>query len=124
MQRTEPTLRRNEGFSLIEALIVLTVLALAMLPLASTQFSSRRTIAQADRQTQAMQVAVEQVERARMSGFGAAIADTIHDGDFVVFTQVVADTTNPFLEEVQIVVNWETPSGPRNLVVSSKRAGR
>ena len=124
MQRTDPTLRRNDGFSLIEALIVLTVLALAMLPLASTQFSSRRTIAQADRQTQAMQVAVEQIERARMGGFGTAIADTIHDGDFVVFTQVVADTTNPFLEEVQIVVNWDAPTGPQNLVVSSKRAGR
>ena len=124
MQRTDPTLRSNDGFSLIETLIVLTVLALAMLPLASTQFSSRRTIAQADQQTQAMQVAVEQIERARMSGFGSAIADTIHDGEFLVLTQVVADTMNPFLEELQIVVNWESPTGPQNLVVSSKRAGR
>jgi len=124
MRRTDPRWRGDDGFSLIEALIVLTVLALAMLPLASTQFNSRRTITQADLQTQAMQVAVEQIERARMGGFGSAIADTIQDGDFLVLTQVLPDSTNPFLEEVQIVVNWESSRGPQALVVSSKRSDR
>lgn len=119
-----PHPKREGGFSLIEALIVLTVLALAMLPLASTQFSSRRTINRADQQTQAMQVAVEQIERARMGGFGAAVPDTMQDGDYIIVTQVVADTTNPFLEEVQIVVNWNDASGPQSLTVATKRADR
>ncbi|NNK48751.1 MAG: type II secretion system protein [Gemmatimonadetes bacterium] len=124
MKGNGPNPRREGGFSLIETLIVLTVLALAMLPLASTQFSSRRTITQADRQTQAMQVAVEQIERARMGGFGSAILDTIQDGEYEIFTQVVPDTTNPFLEEVQIVVNWDNASGAQSLTVSTKRASR
>jgi type II secretory pathway pseudopilin PulG len=124
MHGNAPHPKREGGFSLIEALIVLTVLALAMLPLASTQFSSRRTITRADQQTQAMQVAVEQIERARMGGFGAAVPDTMQEGDYVIVTQVVADTTNPFLEEVQIVVNWNDASGPQSLTVATKRADR
>jgi prepilin-type N-terminal cleavage/methylation domain-containing protein len=114
----------KDGFSLVETLVVLTVLAVAMLPLASTQFNSRRAITKADRQTQAMHIAVEQVERARMGGFGSAIQDTIHDGEYEILTQVVPDTLNPFLEELQIVVNWESEAGPQALVLSSKRAGR
>ena len=114
----------KDGFSLVETLVVLTVLAVAMLPLASTQFNSRRAITKADRQTQAMQIAVEQVERARMGGFGAAIQDTLQNGDYEIFMQVVPDTTNPFLEELQIVVNWESDTGPQALVLSTKRAGR
>lgn len=124
MKGNGPNPKREGGFSLIETLIVLTVLALAMLPLASTQFSSRRAITQADRQTQAMQVAVEQIERARMGGFGSAIPDTVQEGEYEIFTQVVPDTTNPFLEEVQIVVNWDNASGAQSLTVSTKRASR
>lgn len=124
MQRERRTPDREAGFSLIETLVVLTVLALAMMPLASTQFNSRRTITQADRQTQAMQVAVEQIERARMGGFGAVVADSVVEGDYEVFSQVVPDSANPFLEEVQITVNWSSDSGPQSLVVSSKRAAR
>ena len=124
MQPKIPDRKSEGGFSLIETLIVLTVLALAMLPLASTQFSSRRTITQADRQTQAMQVAVEQIERARMGGFGAAIADTVQEGDYLIVTRVLPDSTNPFLEEVQIVVNWNDPAGPQTLTVATKRADR
>ena len=124
MQASRRHAKSQGGFSLVETLIVLTVLSIAMLPLASTQFNSRRTITKADRQTHAMQIAVEQVERARMSGFGAAIQDTLQDGDYKVFMQVVPDTLNPFLEELQIVVNWDSDSGPQTLVLSSKRAGR
>lgn len=124
MQASRRHAKSQGGFSLVETLIVLTVLGIAMMPLASTQFNSRRTITKADRQTQAMQIAVGQVERARMSGFGAAIQDTIQDGDYQIFMQVVPDTINPFLEELQIVVNWNSDSGPQTLVLSSKRAGR
>jgi len=124
MQASRRHSKSQNGFSLVETLVVLTVLGIAMLPLASTQFNSRRVITKADRQTQAMQIAVEQVERARMGGFGAAIQDTIQDGEYQIFMQVVPDTLNPFLEELQIVVNWETDSGPQTLVLSSKRAGR
>jgi prepilin-type N-terminal cleavage/methylation domain-containing protein len=124
MQSPRRHATNQDGFSLVETLVVLTVLAIAMLPLASTQFNSRRAITKADRETQAMQMAVEQVERARMGGFGAAIQDTIQNGEYRIFTQVVPDTLNPFLEELQIVVNWESESGPQALVLSTKRAGR
>ena len=124
MQASGRNAQSQNGFSLVETLVVLTVLGVAMLPLASTQFNSRRAITEADRQTQAMHIAVEQVERARMGGFGAAIQDTIQDGEYEIFMQVVPDTLNPFLEELQIVVNWEMESGLQTVVLSSKRAAR
>ena len=124
MQSPRRHTTNQDGFTLVETLVVLTVLAIAMLPLASTQFNSRRAITKADRETQAMHIAVEQVERARMGGFGAAIQDTIQNGESEIFTQVVPDTLNPFLEELQFVVSWASDSGPQTLVLSTKRAGR
>ena len=114
----------QDGFTLVEAIIVLTLLAMAIVPLANTQFSSRRLITRADRQTQALQIAVGEVERARMRGFGAVVQESIQNGDYEVFTQVVPDSTSPFLEEVQIVVNWQSAAGPQLLTLSTKRASR
>ena len=124
---TSPVKRQisgQDGFTLVEAIIVLTLLAMAIVPLANTQFSSRRVITRADRQTQALQIAVGEVERARMGGFGAAVQDTMQTGDYEIFTQVVPDSASLFLEEVQIVVNWESVAGPQSLTMSTKRASR
>ncbi|RKZ08362.1 hypothetical protein DRQ53_02795 [bacterium] len=124
MQRPPEQQVNEKGFSLIETLIVMTVLAISILPLVSTQFNSRRAITEADRETQAMQIAVEQVEMARMRGFGSAIQDSIQDGNYEVLVEVVPDTLNPFLEEVRVIVNWETGSGTKSMALASKRAGR
>lgn len=124
MKRQRQIPAKEAGFSLIEVLVVLTVLGLAMMPLASTQFNSRRAITQADRQSQAMQVAIEQIERARMSGFGAAVADSVTIGEYEVLTQLVPDGANPFLEEVRVTVQWTAEGGPKSLFIAGKRAAR
>lgn len=115
---------REDGFTLIEAMIVLVMLALAMIPLASTQLSSRRLMTKSDMQTQALQVAVGEIERARMGGFGAAVQDSSQNGRYTVFTQVVPDTASVFIEEVQVVVNWQEQDGPGLLTISTKRSAR
>ena len=129
--RTPGTLRtarkvlgNQDGISVVEMLLVFTLLAVAMLPLASVQFESRREVAEARRESQAMQIALTQIERARMLGFGEAAGDSLHDPPFTAVTSVVPDPANPFLEEVQVRVTWSRGSEERELVVAGKQAPR
>lgn len=117
-------LRDQRGISIVEMLLVFTVLSIAMLPLAAVQFGSRREVAEAQRESQAMQIALQQIERARMVGFGEAAGDSLHDPPFVAVTQVVPDPVNPFLEEVQVRVTWNRGTEERELVVAGKQAPR
>ena len=105
-------------------LLVFTVLAVAMLPLASVQMSSRREVSEARRESQAMQIALEQIERARMLGFGQAAADSLVESPFVAVTSIVPDPVNPFLEEIQVRVTWTYGDDERELVVAGKQAPR
>lgn len=117
-------LRDQRGVSVVEMLLVFTVLAIAMLPLAAVQFGSRREISQARTESQAMQIALAQIERARMLGFGEAAGDSLHEPPFTAVTRVVPDPANPFLEEVQVRVTWIRGDQERELVVAGKQAPR
>lgn len=117
-------LRDQRGVSVVEMLLVFTVLAVAMLPLAAVQFGSRREVAEARKESQAMQIALAQIERARMLGFGEAAGDSLHDPPFTAVTTVVPDPVNPFLEEVQVRVTWTRGADERELVVAGKQAPR
>ena len=114
----------DRGFSVIELLIVFSVLAVAMIPLAAIQFGSRQEVGEAERMSQATQIAVSQIELARAQGFGAAVADTLTQDPFTAVTQVIADPANPFLQEVQVTVAWTDAGGARQVVMAGKRALR
>ncbi len=116
--------RNNQGFSVIEMLLVFTVVALAMMPLASIQFSSRQQITEADRQTAALQVAQERIERARMAGFANAAPDSGQVGVFTFVTTITPDPANPFLQEIETTVSWEYGAEQRNVTLASKQAAR
>ena len=119
------SLRHDErGFSVVEMLLVFTILAVAMLPLAAVQFQSRHQVSEAQRHTQATQIAQAQIERARMLGFGAAAGDTLHEPPFTVISQVVPDPANPFLQEIQVTVQWPVDGETREIVLAGKQAAR
>ena len=117
-------LRDQRGFSVIEMLLVFTILAVAVLPLAAVQFQSRHQVSEAQRQSRATQIALAQIERARMVGFANAVGDTLNDPPFVSTTQVVADPVNPFLQEIQVTVSWNFRGEDRELVMAGKQASR
>jgi Tfp pilus assembly protein PilV len=114
----------ESGFSIVEMLIVFSILAIAMLPLTAVQLGSRHQITEAERQSQAVQIAQAQIERAKASGFAAASGDTLVDPPFTAVTRVVPDAVSPFLQEIQVTVQWDYGDEPRTLTVASKQAAR
>ena len=116
--------RATRGFSIVEMLVVFTVLGVALLPLASIQFRARQEISESMRQTQANQLALDQIERLRAAGFANAQADSGSTGPFEWQVDVAPDPGNPFLQELQVQVQWTYNDQPRSLTVASKQAAR
>ncbi len=122
--RTRQPRSGEEGFSIIEILVVFSVLAVAMIPLAAVQFSSRQEVGRAERLTGAAQLAYAQIETARAAGFGNAVNDTLMAAPYTAVTRVAADPVNPFLEEVQVTVSWTDRGGDRSITLAGKLARR
>jgi len=116
--------RSQKGFSIVEMLAVFTVLAVALLPLASIQFRARQEISQSMRESQATQLAQDLIERTRGQGFANAIADSASSGVFNYAVDVVPDAANPFLQEIQVTVTWDYDGQTQQLTMASKQAAR
>lgn len=110
------------GFSVVEMLIVFTIVGIAMIPMAAIQFSSRREVAQADRMSRATELALSQLELIKLEGFDAAVPDTAEIDDYVLITSVVPDSTNPFLREVAVRVEWPAPGGTRDVTMATMQS--
>jgi type II secretory pathway pseudopilin PulG len=110
------------GFSVVEMLIVFTIVGIAMIPMAAIQFSSRREVAQADRMSQATELALSQLELIKLEGFDAAVPDTAEIDDYMLITSVVPDSTNPFLREVAVRVEWPAPGGTRDVTMATMQS--
>lgn len=114
----------QRGFSIVEMLAVFTVLAVALLPLASIQFRARQEISQAMRESQATQLAQDLIERARGQGFANAAPDSAMQGVFSYQVGVVPDAANQFLQEIQVSITWEYDGQTQQLIMASKQAAR
>jgi prepilin-type N-terminal cleavage/methylation domain-containing protein len=117
-------LRSKRGFSLIEMMAVFTILAVAILPLASIQFRARRQISESMREGQATQLAHDLIEGARAAGFATALPDSATTGVFDYVVNLVPDPANPFLQEIQVSVSWEYEGATQQLTMASKQASR
>ena len=114
----------DHGFSVVELLIVLTIVGIAMIPLAGIQFGSRQQVTESERMSEATQIATSRVEAAKLAGFGTAAADTLSEGSFVAVTRITPDAANPFLEEIEVTVSWSYGGRARDLVMAAKRSAR
>lgn len=114
----------DRGFSTIEMLAVFTVLAIALIPLVSIQLRARNQISESQRESQANQLAVDQIERIRAAGFANAAPDSGSTEHFEWNVTVSPDSTNPFLQEIQVRVDWDYGGESRTLTLASKQARR
>jgi prepilin-type N-terminal cleavage/methylation domain-containing protein len=112
------------GFSIVEMMVVFAIIGVAMIPLASVQFKSRHEITEAERQSQATQLAQAQLERIKMAGFGAAATDTLQQDVFTITSAAQPDAANSFLREITVQVSWEYNGGPRQVTLAAKQSSR
>lgn len=123
-RQTRGRSRSQAGFSIVEIMIVFAILGVAMIPLASIQFQSRHQISEAERQSQAVQLAQAQLERIKMAGFESAVTDTTDLGVFTRISSAQPDPTNPFLRELNVEVQWVYNGDPRSVLLAAKQSAR
>ncbi len=124
------THRNEDGFSLVEILIVFVLIGVALMPLAGVQLNSRRTVHDSMRYGTAVQLAQNELEKLRAAGFGTAVADSTRNGNFTIVTTVTPEI-NPLtglpsneLERLSVSVLWQEDDGQRSVVLTGLRANR
>jgi prepilin-type N-terminal cleavage/methylation domain-containing protein len=108
---------RRDGFTLVEVLVVLMIITIGILPLAMVQHRSRQEVGQADRYTQAMTRAQQQLEWAKGMGFANAAPDSGVDGTLIWRTDV--DEIEVGLRRVRVTVIFPQRNRPDTLSVAS-----
>jgi prepilin-type N-terminal cleavage/methylation domain-containing protein len=106
----------RDGFTLTELLVVLVILSIGILPLAMVQSRARQEVSEADRFTQAITVAQDQLERMKGEGFGNAAPDSGLVGPITWRSNVTVVSLG--LERLDVTVSWADPDGAKTLNVS------
>lgn len=122
--------KQEAGFSLVETLVVFVLVAIALLPLAGVQLTSRRAVDEAQRYGEAVEVAQARLEQLRATGFGNAVTDSTSQGRFNVLTAVQAEV-NPNtgipsteLERLSVTVQWVEKGDTLSVALTGLRADR
>lgn len=103
------------GFSLIELMVVLVILAVGLLPLAFVQARSARNVVESGSYTQAVQLAQLQLESAKSLGFGNVQAGTATVGNYT-WTSTVQNVSFG-LDQVSVRVTWDEKGVTRTVTV-------
>ncbi len=106
----------REGFSLVEIMMVMLILAIGILPVVIIQHRSRREVSESDRYTQAVTLAQAQMERIKGMGFGVAAPDSGTMGEI----DWVCNVTNVSvgLDRIEIVATWRSAEGEETLTLA------
>ena len=102
------THRLPRGFTLIELMVALVLLAAAGLGLSTTLASTRNALSLSERQMQAVQLAAEGMEQLHA---GHALGPIRVPGDFERAVLVTPWGDHPGLQRVQVTVSWNDGEG-------------
>ncbi len=130
----ERTLGGEKGFSLIELLIAMSVLAIGMLAAASMQYSAVRNNTQGNVSTQASMLAKSQLEMLKNQDIGSAV---LAAGDYSDATPIDEngnpggiynrswriDPLGTSARRIRMTVQWTKFGDPRSVVVRSNTKG-
>jgi prepilin-type N-terminal cleavage/methylation domain-containing protein len=105
--------RERQGFTLVEVLVVLVIIAIGIMPLALVQTRARQEVTESDRYTRAVTLAQRQLEWTKGMGFNAAVADSGYVGDLAWRTRV--QDVDIGLRRVAVVVTFTQGAQPDTL---------
>lgn len=133
---------RESGFTILEALIALLVMAFGMLALASMQLSLSRSADVAKQRTEAMRLAQERIERMRsfvgisagainwdalpagVETLNSASVATLQTNTTFTVTPTLGGAIADSLRPVSVTVTWDDRAGVSNSVVVSSVISR
>lgn len=106
----------REGFTLVEIMMVLVILAVGVLPIAVIQHRARAEVSEADRHTQAIAVAQMQMERLKSQGFGNIVNENGVAGNVTWVAQVA--NVQFGLDRLTVTASWQNKGVVETLTVS------
>ena len=107
----------RDGFTLVEVLVVMVIITIGILPLAMVQTRARQEVSEADRFTQAMNVAQEHLEWTKGMGFDNAVPDSGVDG--AVSWRVGVDDLDVGLRRITVTVIFPQGSQPDTMQIAA-----
>jgi prepilin-type N-terminal cleavage/methylation domain-containing protein len=112
----------ERGFSLVELMIVLVILAIGILPIAFVQTRAQQSVFDSGRATDALDVAHTIMETARSQGFGNVVDGAGNVGTFQWTRQVQVAQFG--LEQVTVNVTWSERGRIRDVTLVSMMSMR
>jgi prepilin-type N-terminal cleavage/methylation domain-containing protein len=114
----ENTARCKAGFSLVELMVVLVILAIGLLPLALIQTRAQQDVFESGQYTEALQVAQLQMESVKSQGFGNAVTDS---GLVEVYTwRTTVNNVSFGLDQIVVEVRWNEKGRQRNVQIMDR----
>ena len=106
----------SEGFTLVEIMMVMMVLAVGVLPIAVIQHQARQEVSESDRYTQGIELAQFHMERVKGMGFGAAAADSGATGN--VEWAVRVTNVSFGLDRIEVTTSWQNDGQEESLTIA------
>lgn len=121
---TEPRTQRSAsaGFTLIELMVVMVVVAVGVLALSQVQTRSSRDVYSTGRGERALALAQQRIEITRSAGYTAAVSDS---GVSDVFAWVArVDSAGLELKQVAVTVRWLEGTSPQSCQLNTLLSAR
>lgn len=92
------------GFTLVELMIALVVIAIGVMALSGVQTRSSRDVYATGRSTRALALAQQRIEIKRAGGYAAAVTDSGQQDNFEWIARV--DSAGIDLKSIDVTVTW------------------
>lgn len=116
MRKINPSRPERDGFTLVEMLVVMMILAVGILPVAIVQHQARQEVVKSDLHAEAVNVCQSNLERLKAQGFGVAAPDSGISGRISWNAQV---TNVAFgLDRIDVTATWQTNQGMETITIA------